>query len=130
MRYGILSDIHGNLEALQAVLKALSGDGIDRYLCLGDVVGYGADPKACIKLVKTLEPEVMIAGNHEWGVLGLFGLEYFHPLAQSAVVWARGALDASETEYLKSFRLTCELDDCTLVHGTLIEPEKFYYMRN
>ena len=66
MRYAVISDIHGNLEAFEAVLGAIAKEKIDKYLSLGDVVGYGADPSACIKLLKSLDPETLIAGNHEW----------------------------------------------------------------
>lgn len=128
MRYGIISDIHGNLEAFQAVLGALSNDRIDRYLSIGDVIGYGADPKACIRLVKSLNPAMLIAGNHEWGVAGLLDLEYFSDTAKAAVISTKSILDGSEIEYLKSFKIFHEGDTWTLVHGTLNNPEKFYYM--
>ena len=128
MRYGIISDIHGNLEALQAALDDLSKERIDKYLCIGDVVGYGADPNTCIRLVKSLDPAVLIAGNHEWGVAGLLGLEYFTEIAGAAIVWTKSALGRDEIEYLSSFKLAHEADKFTLVHGTIESPEKFYYM--
>src|SRR3990167_8881294 len=98
MRYGLISDIHCNLEAFQAVLGVLSKDRVDKYLCIGDVVGYGADPNACIRLVKSLNPAVLIAGNHEWGVAGLLGLEYFTEIAGAAIVWTKSALGRDEIE--------------------------------
>lgn len=127
MRYGVISDIHGNLEALNSVLSALSQERIDAYLSLGDVVGYGANPKECIKLLKSLEPAVLIAGNHEWGVLDKSDIEHFSDLARNAVIWTKKILDKSELEYLKSFQLTYEDDKMALVHGTLNMPEEFYY---
>jgi predicted phosphodiesterase len=128
MRYAVLSDVHGNLEAFKAVLDALSDEGIESYLSVGDVIGYGADPKECIKLLRSLEPEVLIAGNHEWGVLGLKELSYFNELAQHVILWARNVLDKDEIEYLKSFSLTYEGEKMTLVHGSLNMPEEFYYI--
>jgi len=128
MRYCLISDIHSNLEAFQAVLEAASKEGIDRYLCVGDVVGYGADPQTAIMLVKSLEPEVLIAGNHDWGVLGLLDLEYFNEYAEAAVIWTQGILNKDERDYLKSFRLVYDGDDFTLVHGSLDEPSKFRYI--
>ena len=128
MRYAILSDIHGNLEAFKAVLDALSEERIGAFLSVGDVIGYGADPKECIKLLRSLEPEVLIAGNHEWGVLGLKEPEYFNELAQYAVLWTRNVLDKDDIEYLNSFSLVYEDGNITLVHGTLNMPEEFYYI--
>lgn len=128
MRYGLISDIHSNLEALQAALEDLSKQGIDKYLCIGDVVGYGADPNACIRLIKSLDPAVLIAGNHEWGAVGLMDLEYFNEMAGAAIEWTKSALGHDEIEYLRSFKLAHEGDKFTLVHGTLESPEKFYYM--
>src|SRR3989338_4502921 len=128
MRYGLISDIHGNLEAFQAVLGVLSKDRIDKYLCIGDVVGYGADPKACIRLVKSLEPKALIAGNHEWGVVGLTYLEYFNELARKAVIWTKGILSRDEFDYLKSFRLVYEDEAFALAHGSFDSPEKFQYI--
>lgn len=128
MRYAIISDVHGNLEAFRAVLDALSGERIDAYLSIGDLVGYGADPKECIKFLKSLDPQVLIAGNHEWGIAGLADIESFSDLARHAVLWSRSALDKEETEYLKSFQLVYEDEKMTLVHGTLNMPEEFYYI--
>jgi predicted phosphodiesterase len=130
MRYAVISDIHGNLEAFQAVLEAISKDRVDRYLSLGDVVGYGADPSACIKLLKTLSPEVLVAGNHEWGVLGQFELGYFNDAAKAAIEWTKTRISKEEIEYLRSFKLAYEGKDFALVHGSLDAPEEFSYILN
>ena len=128
MRYGLISDIHGNLEALEAVLETLAKEGVDAYLCMGDIVGYGANPKECIKKVRSIEPKVLIAGNHEWGTLGLLELDYFSELARQAVIWTKGILNADELEYLGSFKLLAADKKLTLVHGSLEEPEEFNYV--
>jgi len=128
MRYALISDIHGNLEALEAVVKALSGEKIDSYLCLGDIVGYGANPKECIEIVRSLKPSVFIAGNHEWGIAGLLDLDYFNEYARDAIEWTKKVLSRAEIEYLKSAHLTYEDELITLVHGGLIEPDKFPYI--
>jgi diadenosine tetraphosphatase ApaH/serine/threonine PP2A family protein phosphatase len=132
MRYGLISDIHSNLEASRAVLEALAKDNVDEYLLIGDVIGYGADPKACITLTRSLNPAVQIAGNHEWGVVGLLDLEYFNELAAAAIEWTRERLDKDETDYLRSFKLIHEDKEkgFTLVHGSPAEPGKFYYILN
>jgi predicted phosphodiesterase len=128
MRYAILSDIHGNLEAFKAVLDALSDEMIESYLSVGDVVGYGADPKECIRLLRSLNPQVLIAGNHEWGILGLKELDYFNELAQKVISWTKAILDKDELDYLKSFSLVYNDERMSLVHGTLNDPEEFYYI--
>lgn len=128
MRYAVISDIHGNLEAFEAVLSALSEERIDEYLFAGDVVGYGADPKKCIELLKSLNPVAAVTGNHEWGVLKKIEMSYFNDLAQNAVLWTRKALDNGDIEYLESLPLVYEDEKMTLVHGTLNMPEEFYYI--
>lgn len=128
MRYGIISDIHSNLEAFRAALEALSKESIDEYLFIGDLVGYGADPHACIKEMKALGPKAVIAGNHEWGTLGLLDIGYFNEYAAEAVIWTKGVLDREELSYLKSFRLIYESDKFTLVHGSLKNPGEFNYI--
>ncbi len=127
MRYGIVSDIHSNLEAFEAVLDALSKEKIDRYICVGDIVGYGADPRACIKKVRQLNI-VTVLGNHDAGCIGFTDLSYFNEHAKAAVIWTKEILNQSDLEYLKTLRLVIEMGDFTLVHGTLDNPEAFHYM--
>jgi predicted phosphodiesterase len=128
MRYGVISDIHGNLEAFESALGVLSGERIDGYIFVGDVVGYGADPEACIKLLKSLEPAIAVAGNHEWGVLGKTDISYFNEQAAAAVLWTKRQLGPADNSYLESLPLVYEDEKLTVVHGTLNMPEEFYYM--
>jgi len=128
MRYCIFSDVHGNWEAFEAVTSAFSKERIDEHLFLGDAVGYGADPHACITGLRLLKPSVLIAGNHEWGVLELLDMEYFNEYAAAAVEWTRQLLGKEELDYLKSFRLFCETGKLTLVHGSLENPARFQYV--
>jgi predicted phosphodiesterase len=130
MRYAVISDIHANLEALNAVVDALSKDQVDAHLCVGDVIGYGANPKECIKIVRSLGRRVLIAGNHEHGVLGQISLEYFTDYAREAVVWTRGVLDKDEADFLRSFELVHKEGKFTLVHGSLESPAEFNYIFN
>lgn len=127
MRYGIFSDVHSNLEALDAVIKAYSQEEIDQYLCVGDVVGYAADPKACIDKVKALAM-LTVAGNHDWASVNLFSIDYFNPAAKKAILWTKQNLDQSCKNFLETLKLTFVNQDLTLVHGTLEDPENFYYM--
>ncbi len=129
MRYAIFSDVHSNLEAFQAVLLAYQKENIDHYLCLGDIVGYGADPSECIRLIKELKV-ITVAGNHEWGVCGKSPLENFTPLAKEAVAWTAKRLNPEELSFLGSLPLTHSLEDFVLVHSSLETPEEFYYLNN
>jgi len=88
MRYAIFSDIHSNLEALDAVIQAYKKEEIDKYLCVGDVVGYAANPKECIEKIKTLAM-ITVAGNHDWASVDLFSVNYFNPVAAEAVFWTK-----------------------------------------
>jgi len=128
MRYAILSDIHGNLEALEAVVKATKADKVDAYISLGDIVGYGADPIAAIKIVQSLNPKASIAGNHDWGALGMVDIDDFSKFAQAAIEWTAGILRDEDREYLKNLELMHVEWGMTLVHGSLENPESFNYI--
>lgn len=127
MRYGIVSDIHGNLEALQAVLDLCNGEGIEEFFCLGDIVGYGANPKECLHIVHGLKM-TYVAGNHDWAVSGQLDPVYFNPVAKKAVYWTQKQLSSEGIGFLKRIPLVFANDDFILVHGTLCEPERFHYM--
>lgn len=127
MRYGIFGDVHGNLEALDTVLNALSKEKIDRYLCVGDIIGYGADPLSCIDKVKTVTGNI-VSGNHEAASTGVFCVDYFNPYAKAAVLWTRESLRDEDTNFLKGLPTVFENDDLVMVHGSLNEPGKFNYI--
>jgi diadenosine tetraphosphatase ApaH/serine/threonine PP2A family protein phosphatase len=126
MRYAVLSDIHGNLEALRAVLAACEAE-VDGLLCLGDVVGYGADPDACLELIAE-RGTVLVAGNHEHGVTGQLDLEWFNPAARAAVKWTATQLATDHRSYLEALPLTAEVAGATLVHGSPVHPEEWAYL--
>ncbi len=127
MRWGIFSDVHSNLEALEAVIRAYKSEEIDVYLCLGDIVGYGANPVECIQKTRDIA-RVIIAGNHDWAVAGLFSLEYFNAWARQAVLWTRERIDSANRNFLASLRIMSEFEDLILVHGSLNKPEEFNYV--
>ena len=128
MRIAIISDIHANIEALEAVYAFLDGQSIDRTLCLGDVVGYGPDPSKCLQMIQD-RCEIVVAGNHEHAVLGLLDLDYFNPVARHATHWTRDTLSESELKILRSWPLTHVEDSLTLVHGSLDQPDLFDYIQ-
>jgi len=127
MRYAIISDIHSNLEALEAVLNALSKEKIDKYICLGDIVGYGGDPNPCGEKIKELKMHTIL-GNHDACCTGSFDLSNFTDYARMSLVWTIRNLEEKELDYLKTLELSADIDDFTIVHAALDKKEEFQYM--
>jgi len=100
MRWGVFSDVHANLEALEAVVARLKERGVERLLCLGDIVGYGASPNECVERVRQVA-DAVLAGNHDWAVAGRTSTEYFNTMAREAVKWTRRVLTPENLDYLK-----------------------------
>ena len=113
MRYGIFADVHSNLEALGAIIHAYKEEAIDKYLCAGDVVGYGANPKECVEQVKMLTM-VTVAGNHDWASVNLFATNNFNPFAREAIFWTKQNLDDQSRYFLASLQLSYKNEDLTL----------------
>lgn len=127
MRYCIFSDIHSNLEALEAVLDAIRKEKPDRYLCAGDIVGYAANPSECIKIVRDLNCPI-VCGNHDRAVAGMLDYSDFNDAAQAAVEWTKAVLNEWEKDYLRELPLLHEEGQITMVHGSLDKPEAFKYV--
>lgn len=127
MRYGIFSDIHSNLEALEAVVAAYKKESIDTYLCIGDIVGYASNPNECSRITSSLAQDC-VAGNHDWAALDLFPAAYFNPAAAEAIYWTKERLSKDSSLFLNSLKLVYKNDDLTLAHGTLNEPQEFDYL--
>lgn len=127
MRIGILGDIHGNLEALNAVVAAMRSDGVDHWVQVGDIVGYGPEPSVCIDVVRELGCTVCM-GNHDAAVLGRLDTNYFNNYAKVAVEWTKGQLRPEDFEYLDALPLVVKEEEYTVVHGTLHMPEQFGYV--
>lgn len=120
MRILIISDIHANLNALEAVL-AEAGD-IDAVWCLGDLVGYGPDPEECVKRVRNLPGLKCIIGNHDAAALKQIDTDTFNPEARYAIKWTQGRLSDSSQAFLSSLPEMIELDQVTLTHGSPRHP--------
>jgi len=127
MRWAILSDVHGNLEAFQAVIEDLRAERAEKVAFLGDVVGYGADPNECIALLGDLTDWV-IAGNHDYGAVGLTNIDIFNPMARSAILWTREELSEENQAYLRRLLLSRKDGSATFVHATPNQPEEWYYL--
>jgi len=127
MKLAVISDIHANLEALQAVLKDVEAASPDDIVCLGDVVGYGADPSACLSL--TLDRcSTIILGNHDEASYNPEQAMYFNFHARVAVEWTYRMLSDDERAALESFPLTAKREDILLVHSTPRDPQEWEYI--
>ena len=118
--------MHGNLEALRAVLADAAGQA-DAVLCLGDTVGYGADPLACVELIAE-RSEAIVAGNHEHAVAGRLDLGWFNRYARASAEWTRERLDTAHREWLGALPLVREIGDATLVHASPAQPDEWEYL--
>ncbi len=128
MSYAILSDVHANLEALEAVLEDLDKKNIDDVLFLGDAVGYGPNPNECIESI-VRRCKILLAGNHDWGTLGLTDISYFNLYARAAIEWTKKTLTEGNKKILGSLPVKEEKGgDLFLVHSTPKEPEEWNYL--
>ena len=127
MRYLIVSDVHGNLQALEAVLA--SAPAWDRLLVLGDLVGYGAQPNEVVDLVRALAPYAIVRGNHDKVAAGLDGAETFNPAAQRAAEWTRAVLTAENRAYLVALpRGPVVVDDqMEICHGSPVDEDEYIF---
>jgi diadenosine tetraphosphatase ApaH/serine/threonine PP2A family protein phosphatase len=127
MRYAILSDIHSNLEALQAVLEDAGRQEIDSFLCLGDVVGYGANPNECSQKVRELSDHVIV-GNHDHAAVELTDISYFNPHAKKAVLWTARVLLPEHSDYFRQLPYTIQMGGFFLTHATASDPPAWHYL--
>jgi diadenosine tetraphosphatase ApaH/serine/threonine PP2A family protein phosphatase len=129
MKYALISDIHANLEALEACFRVIDAEGVDVVACLGDIVGYGASPNECIELVRE-RADFVVIGNHDAAVAGTTETEYFNPDARSAVLWTRDALSPENLAFLRQLPYTAEMDGTLLVHASPSAPREWLYVFN
>src|SRR5215469_76225 len=125
MRYAIFTDIHANLEALEAVLTKIDElakeEAIDQIWFLGDLVGYGPNPNECIDLLRQ-RTDVIIAGNHDWAAVGKLDLEDFSAAARISAEWTAEHLTEEHRKFLRDLPVRLEKEECTLVHGSPYGP--------
>jgi len=127
MKYGIICDIHSNLEALNVVVDYLKRvEKIERFICCGDIVGYGAKPNECTEFIRHLENCLVVAGNHDWGAVGLEDTSFFNPIAREAVEWTRRNLTEDNRNYLKNLASEIDEKNFMLVHGSPMDPINEY----
>jgi predicted phosphodiesterase len=127
MRYLVLSDIHSNLEALDAVLGAAAAQKYDAVLVLGDLVGYGADPNAVVERVQALRPIASVRGNHDKVAAGLDDADDFNQMARSAARWTRLALTPAALDYLRELPIGPVIVDdyVEICHGSPLDEDLY-----
>jgi len=129
MRIGIFSDIHGNLEALQAVRAAYQSEAIDRFLFAGDLVGYGASPNECVNLLRGITEEIVL-GNHDAAVCGLMDYSYYYDAARRVLDLHADILTPENRRWLGSLPYSRRYEDLEikLCHGSPIDEKEFDYI--
>ena len=122
-----MGDIHGNWEALSAVLEDAREQGVTGHVCVGDIVGYNANPSECLEKIREISCAT-VRGNHDHYCSHDECLEDFHPLAANVVDWTRSQLTADQVEYLRSLVMSQMVAGFTIVHSTLDRPDKWGYV--
>lgn len=127
MKYAILADIHGNWEALQVVLEDCKAQGVTHYACLGDVVGYNANPKECLDVIRDMGMPC-VKGNHDEYCSVDSALDGFNAHAAEAVEWTRRQLTEEDRQWLRDLKYLRLVANFTIVHATLDVPQRWGYV--
>ncbi len=127
MRIGVISDIHSNIEALTEVLRTVETLRVDRLVCLGDVVGYGASVNECCDLVRA-NCEVTLLGNHDAAVAGRMDYSFYYDAARHALDWTANVISDENLAWLKSLPYTYRIGEVGFSHGSPIEPRAYEYI--
>jgi len=127
MKYAIISDIHGNLAALNNVIQRIEELECDRIVCLGDIVGYGPFPNECCDIIQQ-KADICIIGNHDHAAIGRTSTEYFNKFATSAIWWTVEQLTAENKKYLEQLPEKVEENDLLFVHAAPIDPLRWNYI--
>jgi predicted phosphodiesterase len=127
MKFAIIADIHANLEAFEVVLEDIKTQNCTHVACLGDVVGYNANPKECLDIVRSMNIPC-VKGNHDEYCSSEEHLEGFNPAAAEAVNWTRKQLTDEDRQWLRDLRYTRMVTSFTIVHATLDGPQRWGYV--
>jgi diadenosine tetraphosphatase ApaH/serine/threonine PP2A family protein phosphatase len=127
VKLALISDIHANLEALEAVLEDVRAAKVSAVRSLGDLVGYGADPDACVARVREVA-SVSLLGNHDAVAIGERGDAEFNDLARDAIRWTKSMLSAESVSYLRGLPLEHREEDCLFSHAHPVHPEEWTYV--
>jgi diadenosine tetraphosphatase ApaH/serine/threonine PP2A family protein phosphatase len=129
MRYGIFSDTHANLSALDAVMRELDKAKVDTLVCLGDTVGYGPQPNDCCDIVRARAKHTIL-GNHDAAVCGRMDYSYYYEAARVALDLHAGELTAANMAWLRSLPYKVEEGETHFCHGSPVDLEEFEYIFN
>ena len=127
MKIAVISDIHGNLEALNAVLAKIDALGVQIIFCLGDIVGYGPNPNECVELIRSRQI-LCVAGNHDKAVTGEHSIESFSQIAKAGVLWTKSVITEEHEEYLVSLPYSIQEHNILFVHSSPDKSEEFRYL--
>lgn len=127
MRYGFFSDIHSNLPALEAVIASMDNCKVERRICLGDLVGYGADVESCIARIREVS-DLCLLGNHDSVAIGRESGEYFNQYARKAIEWTRDNLSQESRDYLGRLPYIMEEGPFCLAHASPKSPADWHYI--
>ncbi|BDG07725.1 metallophosphoesterase family protein [Anaeromyxobacter paludicola] len=127
MRIAILSDVHANLEALERVVSRLKLVRVDRVVCLGDVIGYGASPRECCRIVRETA-EVTLLGNHDAAVSGRMDYRFYYEAARRALDWTLEQLDPEDVNWLRGLPYAHRIGEAGFCHGSPIDPPEYAYL--
>jgi predicted phosphodiesterase len=127
MRCAFFSDVHSNLEALNAVAEDFRKEKLEKVFFLGDAVGYGPDPNDCVSIIDSLT-DVKLMGNHDYAALGLMETNFFNEYAQKAIQWTKSVLTEESLKTLSEFTMDFGFDQSYLVHSTPKEPKEWNYI--
>ena len=127
MLYGICSDIHSNATAFEAVLESMRENGVERRVCLGDIVGYGVDTDECVDLVKK-NMDVCLIGNHDSVAVKYESSVGFNPYAKQAIEWTQKNLSKESVAYIRSLPYIYEENDICFVHASPLSPADWVYV--
>jgi predicted phosphodiesterase len=127
MKFAIIADIHANLEAFEVVLDDIKSQKCTHYACLGDVVGYNANPKECLDMIRAMNMPC-VKGNHDEYCSSEETMEGFNPAAAAAVVWTRKQLSDDDRQWLRELKYQRMVTNFTIVHATLDGPQRWGYV--
>jgi len=127
MILALVSDIHANREALEAVLQDIEKQKVDKIYCLGDVIGYGSDPVACLDMVKQ-NCEVVLMGNHEYAVLGKLPSSQLNETAKVSIAWTQNQIDERLIPMISDLPTSASLGELHFVHASPYEPDHWHYI--
>jgi predicted phosphodiesterase len=129
MRFAVISDIHANLEAFEAVLADARENKCTHFVCLGDVVGYNANPHECVERVREMDCPI-VKGNHDEQASLVESSRDFNEMAEAAIQWTRDNLTDADKAWLRELKFERQVRDFTIVHATLDTPDQWGYVFN